>query len=62
MFIKIEDQPEAEEVMEFLSVLGQEEKKGFLMFLNGAKFMKSIEDAKVATGHNSSKIRGREGA
>lgn len=46
MFIKIEDQPEAEEVMEFLSVLGQEEKKGFLMFLNGAKFMKSIEDAK----------------
>lgn len=56
MLIRIEDQHEAEEVMEFLSVLGQEEKKGLLMFLNGAKFMKSIADAEGALAHNRSRI------
>lgn len=42
-FVSSEHTQEANEVMNFLSDLSQDEKKGFLMFMQGIKVAKSME-------------------
>lgn len=44
-----ENRQEAEEVMGFMEILEQHEKKEFLAFLQGAKFMKSLAAGAVKT-------------
>lgn len=44
-----ENQQEAEEVMGFMEILEQHEKKEFLAFLQGAKFMKNLVAGAVKT-------------
>ena len=42
-FVPSEYKQEAKEVVDFLADLNQEEKKGFLMFMQGIKVAKSME-------------------
>lgn len=42
--LNTENQSEAAEVMEFVKTLSQNERKEFLAFLQGAKFIKSLEE------------------
>ena len=42
-FVPSEYKQEAKEVVDFLAVLNPEEKKGFLMFMQGIKVAKSME-------------------
>ena len=44
-----ESSSEAEEVMGFMEILEQHEKKEFLAFLQGAKFMKNLSAGAIKT-------------
>ncbi len=47
-FVSSEYTQEVNEVMNFLNDLSQDEKKGFLMFIQGMKAAKSIKDTRTA--------------
>lgn len=44
--LSIENQPESIEVFEFLKELTPEQKKGYLLFINGVKFEKLLKSYK----------------
>lgn len=44
-----ECQPEAEEVLQFMAGLNEDGKKGFLMFIRGAKYMQNLFSGQAET-------------